>query len=170
MTLATHIVVGGAVASLFPSHPVIAFFAGFCSHFILDAMPHWDYRILSEYANPDIDASHNKSKADGLFGLDLLRIGTDVLLGIFVTLFVWHPTTVVQLEILALGMVGGMLPDFLQFVYLRFPHQPVVLMKKLHYFMHTERKIDNRKAIKGVLWQVAIAVCVILLVKVLLRF
>jgi hypothetical protein len=137
MTLATHAVVGGAVASLFPSHPLIAFFAGFFSHFILDAIPHWDYKILSAYADKKIAKLSEKTKIDKYFVLDLLRTGTDALLGVSVTLLVWHPATIAEWEILALGMIGGMLPDFLQFVYARFPHQPMILIQKFHDFMQT---------------------------------
>src|SRR5260370_21690372 len=43
MILTTHAIVGGALASLFPSHPIVAVAAGFASHFAIDAIPHWDY-------------------------------------------------------------------------------------------------------------------------------
>jgi hypothetical protein len=168
MTLATHAIVGGAVASLFPSHPITAFIAGFMSHFILDAIPHWDYKILSAYANPNIAASTQKIKVDKYFGFDLLRIGADVLLGIIITLLVWHPTGAVQLQILSLGMIGGMLPDFLQFVYARFPHQPMVLIQKFHDFMHAKNSLRN-KPFLGVFTQIALIFCVILLMKYLIQ-
>jgi hypothetical protein len=169
MILVTHAVVGGAVASLFPSHPIIAFFAGFFSHFILDAIPHWDYKILSSYANPDISTTSEVTKVDKYFGFDLLRIGADVLLGVLIILFVWHPTTLVQLEILALGVFGGILPDFLQFVYTRFPHQPMILVQKFHDLMHLKSKLDD-KLFLGAFLQIIVMVCVILLVKYLIQF
>jgi hypothetical protein len=42
MILSTHAIVGAAIASFLPSHPTIAFVLGFGSHFVLDAIPHWD--------------------------------------------------------------------------------------------------------------------------------
>jgi hypothetical protein len=39
MILTTHAVVGAALASFVPSHPVTAFAMGFASHFVLDAIP-----------------------------------------------------------------------------------------------------------------------------------
>lgn len=37
-----HLLVGAAVGSVSP-HPLIAFGAGFLSHFIMDKVPHWDW-------------------------------------------------------------------------------------------------------------------------------
>ena len=47
MILTTHAIVGGALASLFPTHPITAIAAGFASHFVIDAIPHWDYPLQS---------------------------------------------------------------------------------------------------------------------------
>jgi hypothetical protein len=47
MILSTHAVVGGAIASLVPSDPILAAAAGFASHFAIDAIPHWDYPLRS---------------------------------------------------------------------------------------------------------------------------
>jgi hypothetical protein len=56
MILCTHAVVGAALASFVPSHPAAAFAIGFASHFVLDAIPHWDYSIKSRSINPMIGA------------------------------------------------------------------------------------------------------------------
>jgi hypothetical protein len=45
MILSTHAIVGGAIASLFPSHPILIAAAGFTSHLVIDAIPHWDYPL-----------------------------------------------------------------------------------------------------------------------------
>lgn len=47
MILSTHAVVGGAIASLMPGHPVLAFVIGAASHFAIDAIPHVDYPLYS---------------------------------------------------------------------------------------------------------------------------
>ena len=47
MILSTHAVVGGAIASLGPSDPILAAAAGFASYFAIDAIPHWDYPLRS---------------------------------------------------------------------------------------------------------------------------
>ena len=56
MILSTHAVVGAALASFVPSHPLAALVIGFASHFALDAIPHWDYPIKSRSVNPKIAA------------------------------------------------------------------------------------------------------------------
>jgi hypothetical protein len=45
MILTTHAIVGGALASLFPTHPIVVIAASFASHFAIDAIPHWDYPL-----------------------------------------------------------------------------------------------------------------------------
>jgi len=50
MTLAAHSIVGGATVSLMPTHPVLGLCLAFARHFVLDAMPHWDYPMRSAMA------------------------------------------------------------------------------------------------------------------------
>lgn len=168
MVLATHAVVGGAVASLFPSHPVEAFVAGFVSHFILDAIPHWDYKLLSAYAGAKDPAPTDGPNASKYFAIDLAHIGADLILGVVLTLLIWQPVGYMAWKILALGVIGGILPDFLQFVYVRFPHQPMILIQKFQDFMQAEYKIHNPYL--GVFLQATVAVIVVLLVKYMIRY
>lgn len=56
MILSTHAVVGGAIGSLFPSHPILVALLGFTSHFVIDAIPHWDYPLKSISVKPN---AHN---------------------------------------------------------------------------------------------------------------
>jgi hypothetical protein len=51
MILSTHAIVGGAIASLMPGHPVFAFVTGAASHFAIDAIPHVDYPLYSITVN-----------------------------------------------------------------------------------------------------------------------
>jgi hypothetical protein len=156
MTLATHASVGAVTAALFPSHPIIAFFAGFFSHFILDSIPHWDYKIRSPYANSRMAMCMNEAtpgatktiKLDKTFLLDLRRIGLDVLIGVVIlNIIYWNQLFNIDWHILILGAVGGMTPDFLQFVYMRFPHQPLIMLQKLHTFFHAKHTLNNRPII-----------------------
>jgi hypothetical protein len=74
MILSTHAVVGAALATFVPSHPVAAFMMGFASHFALDAIPHWDYPIKSRSVNPRIGAP---MVFDNALLQDALSIGFD---------------------------------------------------------------------------------------------
>jgi hypothetical protein len=57
LTLTTHAIVGAAIASVIPAHPFFAIAAAFASHFLLDAIPHWDYPIRSDSVNPNVSAA-----------------------------------------------------------------------------------------------------------------
>ena len=37
-----------------------------------------------------------------------------------------------------------MLPDALQFAYMRFPHQPLILIQRFHEWIHTSRRLRGR--------------------------
>jgi hypothetical protein len=65
MILSTHAVVGGAIASLFPSHPVLVAVAAFASHFAIDAIPHWDYPLRAITLKPGAN-NRRLLKRDGV--------------------------------------------------------------------------------------------------------
>ena len=79
MILSTHAIVGAAIASFLPSHPTTAFVLGFGSHFVLDAIPHWDYPIKSASVDPEIGAPVTFDRA---LLRDVVVIGSDGLFGI----------------------------------------------------------------------------------------
>src|ERR1035441_1590405 len=85
MTLTTHAVVGAAIAASMPNRPVLGFILAFASHFALDAIPHWDYRLSSQKTGGsnrmDDDMIMNKN-----FFIDLLKIGLDMSCGIILAL------------------------------------------------------------------------------------
>ncbi len=84
MILSTHAIVGAAIASFLPSHPTTAFVLGFASHFVLDAIPHWDYPIRSAAVDPKIGAPMTFDRA---LLRDAVVIGSDGVLGILGTCF-----------------------------------------------------------------------------------
>ncbi len=164
MTLATHAIVGAAAAQLFPTHPIIAFSAGFVSHFLLDMIPHWDYKILSTYANPDSAMQENKyspgasqrHSIDRLFIYDLIRTGLDTTLGFIVVGIMFFLGVFVTPQIIILGALGGIIPDFLQLVYNRFPYQPVTLLQTIHHRVHAESRPFEDKPVTGILTQIIV--------------
>ena len=161
MTLATHTVVGSTLGRLTSRVPVVGFLLGFASHFLLDAIPHWDYRLSSSVKdevnplNSDIVLGHH-------FVWDLLKIGFDVLLGVGVTFLLygggggWHNWS------LWTGAFGAILPDFLQFVYYKFRRWPLSALQRFHLWIHTEKRLDGRPVL-GVTLQVLLTGVVFLL-------
>lgn len=150
MTLSTHAVVGAAVAAALPNHPILGGLFAFGSHFLLDALPHWDYKILSTSANPDAPA---KLSIDRLFLLDLVRIGSDALLGLVVAgAFFWHPVgtsftagvSLLENWLWFIGAASAILPDFLQFVYSKYPKGPIAQLQAFHRWIHTSHRLEGR--------------------------
>jgi len=154
MTLATHAVVGAALAAALPNHPLLGGLFAFVSHFMLDALPHWDYAILSASANPDAPA---KLSLDRLFLLDLVRIGSDALLGLVVAGAVFFNSPV-----WFLGATFAILPDFLQFVYSKYPKGLVAQLQAFHRWVHTSHRLEGRVVV-GVASQLGLVALVILL-------
>jgi hypothetical protein len=139
MILSTHALVGAAIANMFPSHPGVAFAAGFASHFALDAIPHADYPIRSASVDPKICAP---LRFDRALLLDAITIGADGMLGL-VCAFLLFASAANQWAIL-LGAIGAMLPDALQFLYARFPHEPLKTLQRFHRWAHTTVDIKDR--------------------------
>src|SRR5437660_9654997 len=115
MILSTHAIVGAAIASFVPSHPTAAFILGFASHFVLDAIPHWDYPIRSAAVHPKIGGPITFDRA---LLRDAVVIGSDGLLGILGALL--------------------MLPDPLHTIHAHFPYEPLRTLQRFHRWIHTD--------------------------------
>jgi hypothetical protein len=160
MILSTHAVVGAALASFVPSHPLAALVIGFASHFALDAIPHWDYPIKSRSVNPKIAAPMVFDRA---LLQDAVTIGFDGLVGIISALLLFGSP--INYWAILLGAIGAMLPDPLQFIHARLPHEPLRTLQRLHRWAHTNERIKN--AILGVGTQAAFVAFVVTLTTVI---
>jgi hypothetical protein len=154
MILTTHAIVGAALASFMPSHPAAAFVVGFASHFALDAIPHVDYPIRSRSVNPKIGAPMAFDRA---LLQDAMTIGTDGLFGILAALFLFGSSA--DIWAILMGAIGAMLPDPLQFVHTRWPHEPLRTLQRFHLWAHTKKRMSG--VILGVGSQAAFVVLVV---------
>jgi len=136
MTLTAHAIVGAGIAAVLPSHPILGVCAAFASHFLVDAIPHYDYQIHSASINPKVGGRITFNRA--LF-LDLVSIGGDFVLGIALALFFF--ATPATCWLIAIGAFAGQLPDGLQFVYSRFKHEPLVSLQRFHQWIHTSHHL-----------------------------
>ncbi len=142
MTLTTHGVTGALIVASMPLYPAVGLTLAFGSHFLLDALPHWDYKILSL---DKVEAKKGVVVMTGgrNFFLDLFRIGTDGFLGLALTvsisLFFYNSV----LGLLIVGALVAMLPDFLQFVFGRFKFEFLRPLQNFHSNIHTKIKIEN---------------------------
>jgi hypothetical protein len=138
MILSTHAIVGGAIASLFPSHPALVAVAGFASHFAIDAIPHWDYPLQSISIGQGADNRRLKLNRNLLF--DLVLICVDALAGL--ALAIWLFATPATLGVIALGAFAAILPDPLQFAQSLYPREPLNSLQRFHHWIHARRKLS----------------------------
>ena len=136
LILATHAIVGAAIASQIPNHPVIALLAGIASHFAIDAIPHWDYplRSIRSRANKGSPLTLDKG-----FLVDLSLIALDGLAGLTLAFSLFAQPG--SLLTILLGALGGILPDPLRFVYRLYPDEPLRTVQRFHNWIHAKQKL-----------------------------
>ncbi len=136
MILTIHAIVGASIGRLV-LNPYEAFTLGFMSHFLIDAIPHCGYRLAS--ITQDVNNPLNKDMVlDKRFLKDLIFITIDFFVGISLAIFIFQDFS---LPILA-GILGGVLPDALQFVYFKIRRQPLITLQKIHIWFHLNHKSD----------------------------
>jgi hypothetical protein len=149
MILASHAVIGAALASFLPTHPVAAAVLAFASHFAIDAVPHWDYPIRSPCVHPGTAAA---MRYDRRLLRDLVVIGIDGMAGTVLALALFASSSTIW--VILLGAFAAMLPDPLQFLYGRFPREPLRSLQRFHVWIHSNRRLDDR-VVLGVVSQFA---------------
>lgn len=151
MVLTPHAVVGAALASAFGLDPATALVAGFASHFLLDSLPHWDYQLASANIDENNPLNNNIPLTKEAFW-DWAKIGLDLFLGLsLVFLFFTLNGQDIWLWSLLMGAFGGLLPDGLQVLFMRWRREPFKTFFRFHLFIHSPRKIRN--IFWGPLWQ-----------------
>lgn len=155
MTLTTHSIIAAAVTSpIAHLHPALTFVVALASHYLSDAIPHWDYRLESIGETKDADKREWSHSRNTLLR-DIARFSADGFLGAGIVLLIAWPTTQAEWLWTASAIIGGSLPDFLQGLYmakLRFlkPHQ------RVHDFIHSAIRLGPYPLI-GIPFQLAIA-------------
>ena len=164
MVLGTHTVIGGTLGAVSRAHPIIAFLVGFISHFLLDTIPHWDYKLLSSTKRK----TDNPLDGDMVLGKEFIRdiicIGVDFGIGIIVTSFLFLSGYLGGEEVLVpliFGALGGVAPDFLQFAYMKIRKEPLVSLQKFHIFIHAKKRLDGQFII-GPILQIVMALILLI--------
>ena len=162
MTLTTHAITGATLATLVPNYPVLGFIIGFGSHYLLDAIPHWSYSIKSLEKDRE-NSLNTKMVLSKSSYKDLLLVCFDGVLGLVLSFVIlsgiFHKNNSLPIF---MGMIGGMLPDFLQFCYWKWKPKFLIPFQKLHNWAHTSIRIDD-KPIIGISSQILIIFLVVLL-------
>ncbi|PIQ67149.1 MAG: hypothetical protein CO184_00695 [Candidatus Zambryskibacteria bacterium CG_4_9_14_3_um_filter_40_16] len=172
MVFTTHAVVGGALAKIIGADPIGAFAVGLASHYILDAIPHWEYSLSSCKESTTGDALDGNIVLGRDFIFDSFKFLPDLFLGLFLALHffstfdfsttqgLWRGLS----DPVLWGVAGSILPDGLQFLYYKIKKEPLTSIQKLHNFMHSSIKIDDKQFL-GSLFQIILIITVILLFK-----
>ncbi len=145
MILATHGVIGALLGQVVSTNPGAAFGLGFLSHFVLDALPHWDYQLASEVKN-ETDPLYKEFRGGAVFYRDLVKITADALIGLVLVLVA---IGFLQFDpVLALaGFVGALVPDFLQFAYAKLRWRLLRWLQHFHQTVHTNWRLKERPVI-----------------------
>lgn len=143
MTLTTHAIVGAAVASAIPAHPILGFIGGFASHFAIDTIPHWaEGKLLHSVEKDSAHPLETRIRSNGELLHDIALVGFDSLLGfigaVCILFYLFH----VPLYVVLLGAFAGQMPDGLQFLYFEFHPR---FMDRLQYF-HSRIQTEHDSA------------------------
>ena len=138
MTLATHIIIAAAVTkSIAPAHPLLIFTTAIITHYLSDAIPHWDYSLSSI----DSEVRHEERKwnfRDPTFLRDIRNIAFDAFLGTALVALIASPASSSEFLWLFLTAAGAVLPDFLQGVYFTRRADFLRVIHHFHGFMHSK--------------------------------
>ena len=154
MTLTTHAVIAAAITRpLMRAHPALILLVGIATHYLSDAVPHWDYGVRSL-----VQKDTQKKRLNWYGGTakrDFLWIIGDFIVG-FSLVYLWvRPHSREEFLWVIFSVAGGMLPDLLQGINLSLKSQPLRPLQKLHDFFHTRIKL-GRYPLFGIPFQLAI--------------
>ncbi|MEK7134874.1 MAG: hypothetical protein AAB735_00480 [Patescibacteria group bacterium] len=117
MILASHIIVSGLLGATTQNY-FLAAMVGLFSHYIVDAIPHWD-----AYLSPDFDSRAKLEKGhffkSRFFYKELGKVAIDILIGLSILSLIFFKTSGFgNITYAAIGIFFGVLPDPLQLLYL----------------------------------------------------
>ncbi len=150
MILTPHAIIGASLANIIPDNPALGFGLAFLGHYVLDMLPHTDYEV-DNFVDKETKTVRSIFKNSRAL-LDFLFIIFDFIIAVFlcILLFVRDEKTAI---ITLVGIMGGVLSDFFQFLYLKFKNQPWIFFQKIHKKFHFD--IDKKpNLLVGVLMQI----------------
>jgi hypothetical protein len=100
-------------------------------------------------------------KYDTALLADAITIGADAAFGIALALLLFSARG--SIALVACGALAAILPDVLQFVYTRFPHEPLVSLQNFHRWAHISKGI--KQPILGIVSQVIFLVVIVVAVR-----
>lgn len=146
MFVVTHATIGALIGEALPTHPVIAFVLAFIVHFFTDMIPHGDTHLYRGY----ISGSKIK-KAVIIQAVDTLVMVAFVIY-LFTRVIVNHRMAV------AMGVIGGVLPDALAASYELFHFKWLKWFHTMHFFFHNliNKRTGDLPLVAGMIMEVGV--------------
>ena len=165
MILSSHIITASAVVAPLLNKPLsftnatLIFFVSFLSHFALDALPHWDYKMLSfTKENGERQFIFKKYFSTKDFLKNLLDGATGLAGAI---LIIGFPKDFSEFILFGLIVFGSILPDALEATYAINKYRFLEPLHKFHLAIHGRRIFQNRPFL-GVISQILILILIVL--------
>ncbi|MFW5853123.1 MAG: hypothetical protein ACOCU8_00600 [Patescibacteria group bacterium] len=142
MIWTSHAVAGGVTAAVLSPWPPLAIAGALASHFVLDAIPHWDYKLKSLQVNQESEEVGLKFKFDKWFFYDCLKMAIDFSVGLILVWF-FVASGHNSLWLIMIGAVLAVVPDWLFFIYSLWPNRFLKIFVRFHHFCHFLIKTEN---------------------------
>jgi archaellum biogenesis protein FlaJ (TadC family) len=161
MILVVHILLGALIGLIIPHQYWLVFVVAFASHFLLDAIPHYEYKIqlLKERAKEQkgIRNIFGDKKAFLILG----KVATDFLLGILIAIsLVWFSPAK---QYALVGALSAALPDGLLALYWVIKTPPLEKLARFHRFVHPKNN-KNTPPLWGISTQLIVGLIAIFLI------
>lgn len=128
MLITPHLLAGAALGGLM-NNPVVAFGLGLASHFVLDAIPHFEQGTYRAGLAPNLKPEEVQIKT-----IDYVLAGLDFIIGIFILYFFLKNNFFTHQNII-FGAAGAFLPDLIDNVpFWNKVLRPLPFFKQLHRF------------------------------------
>ncbi len=160
MILVAHILLGALIGLTAPHQYWLVFIIAFASHFLLDAIPHYEYNIrLLEERSEERRGVPNIFRDKKAF-LVLGEIAFDFLLGLLIiVLLVWFSPA---RQYALVGALSAALPDGLLALYWVTRTPLLEKLARFHRFVHPKNK--NTPLLWGIATQLAVGLIAIFLI------
>ena len=160
MILTPHAIVGAALANMFPNDPALGFGLAFASHYALDMIPHIDYDI-NNFLHKESKTVKSIFQNAGA-ALHFLFIACDFICAIFLCIlfFIRDEKSIL---ITLIGLAGGLLPDFFQFLFYKYKNQPWIFTQEIHDRLHHITEDKNDKLLWRISFQVVVPICILVI-------
>ena len=136
MTLGTHATAATAIGFFIPGPWWLGWFLSFLSHFLLDAIPHYDYDEKRGGKKP----WHFKINEE--FTVNVLKIAVDLVLGLLIPLAIAFWFNLSYIYILGCAILA-MAPDFLHPIHLIADWKIFRVIQRFHVWIHNPHKIKR---------------------------